>query len=70
MNINEKIYPIAYTLPAGQVHPLCYLGFPAAWKVDLLEIARKNNPRFKDEYGLPTNALKNWWTAGWTALLC
>ena len=24
----------------------------------MLDIARKNNPRFKDEYGLPTNALK------------
>ena len=32
--------------------------FPEHWKEALLEIARKNNPRFKDEYGLPTNALK------------
>lgn len=28
------------------------------WYTRVLDIARKNNPRFKDEYGLPTNALK------------
>ena len=56
--MNNKIYPLAYTLAPGQSCTLYYLGFPEHWKEALLEIARKNNPRFKDEYGLPTNALK------------
>ena len=55
--MNNKIYPLAYTLAPGQSCILYYLGFPEHWKEALLEIARKNNPRFKDEYGLPTNAL-------------
>ena len=55
---NNKIYPLAYKLSPGQTCTLYYLGFPEAWKVSLLDIARKNNPRFKEEYGLPTNALK------------
>ena len=62
--MNDKIYPLAYKLSPGQTHTLYYLGFPQTWKTALLDIARKNNPRFKDEYGLPTNALKrlvdNW----------
>ena len=56
--MNNKIYPLAYTLAPGQSCTLYYLGFPEHWKEALLEIAHKNNPRFKDEYGLPTNALK------------
>lgn len=56
--MNNKIYPLAYTLAPSQSCTLYYLGFPEHWKEALLEIARKNNPRFKDEYGLPTNALK------------
>lgn len=56
--MNNKIYALAYTLAPGQSCTLYYLGFPEHWKEALLEIARKNNPRFKDEYGLPTNALK------------
>ena len=56
--MNNKIYPLAYTLAPGQSCTLYYLGFPARWKEVLLDIARKNNPRFKDEYGLPTNTLK------------
>ena len=56
--MNNKIYPLAYTLAPSQSCTLYYLGFPEHWKEVLLEIARKNNPRFKDEYGLPTNALK------------
>lgn len=56
--MNDKIYPLAYKLAPGQTCTLYYLGFPQAWKATLLDIARKNNPRFKDEYGLPTNALK------------
>lgn len=56
--MNDKIYPIAYRLMPGQMQTLHYLSFPAAWKATLLEIAQKNNPKFKDEYGLPTNALK------------
>lgn len=56
--MNNKIYPLAYKLSPGQTCTLYYLGFPQTWKVTLLDIARKNNPRFKDEYGLPTNALK------------
>lgn len=56
--MNDKIYPLAYKLSPRQTCTLYYLGFPEAWKAALLDIARKNNPRFKDEYGLPTNALK------------
>lgn len=56
--MNDKIYPLAYKLSPKQNRTLYYLGFPESWKTDLLNIARKNNPRFKDEYGLPTNALK------------
>lgn len=56
--MNGKIYPLAYKLSPGQTCTLYYLGFPQTWKATLLDIARKNNPRFKDEYGLPTNALK------------
>jgi hypothetical protein len=56
--MNDKIYPLAYKISPGQTCPLYYLGFPQTWKAALLDIARKNNPRFKDEYGLPTNALK------------
>ena len=69
--MNDKIYPIAYTLAPGLVRPLYYLGFPAAWKAELVEIARANSPRFKDEYGLPTNALKKMvdsWMEGVIAL--
>lgn len=57
-NMNNKIYPLAYKLSPGQTCTLYYLGFPQTWKAALLDIARENNPRFKDEYGLPTNALK------------
>ena len=56
--MNNKIYPLAFMLAPGQSCNLYYLGFPEHWKEALLDIARKNNPRFKDEYGLPTNALK------------
>ena len=56
--MNDKIYPLAYKLSPGQTCTLYYLGFPQTWKATLLDIARKNNPHFKDEYGLPTNALK------------
>lgn len=56
--MNDKIYPLAYTLSPGQTCTLYYLGFPKTWKSALLDIAQKNNSRFKDEYGLPTNALK------------
>ncbi len=54
----NPIYPAAYTIAPNQVERLYYLGFPEAWKKELLVIAQKNNPRFKSEYGLPTNALK------------
>lgn len=68
---NSNIYPLAYKLSPEQTCTLYYLGFPETWKESLLEIARKNNPRFKDEYGLPTNALKklvNSWMMGIIAL--
>lgn len=55
---NNNIYPLAYKLSAGYTCTLYYLGFPMMWKESLLEIARKANSKFKDEYGLPTNALK------------
>lgn len=56
--MNHKIYPLAYKLSPKQTCALYYLGFPASWKAALLNIARKTNPKFKNEYGLPTNALK------------
>ncbi len=56
--MNHKIYPLAYKLSPKQTCTLYYLGFPASWKTTLLNIARMKNPKFKDEYGLPTNALK------------
>ena len=56
--MNNKIYPLAFMLAPEQSCNLYYLGFPEHWKEVLLDIARKRNPRFKDEYGLPTNALK------------
>lgn len=70
-NKNNKIYPLAYKLYPEQTCTLYYLGFPETWKEALLDIARKSNPRFKDEYGLPTNALKklvNSWMMGVIAL--
>lgn len=69
--MSNKIYPLAYKLSPGQTCMLYYLGFPDAWKASLLDIARKNNPRFKDEYGLPTDSLKklvNSWMEGIIAL--
>lgn len=56
--MNNKIYPLAFTITPGQSRRLYYLGFPESWKAALLDIVRKHNPRFKDEYGLPTNSLK------------
>ena len=70
--MNNKIYPLAYKLSPGQTITLYYLGFPESWKTILLDIAHKNNPRFKDEYGLPTNALKKLvdsWMEGVIALV-
>lgn len=55
---NNPIYPVAYTIVHNQRQKLYYLGFPESWKKELLMIAQKNNPRFKSEYGLPTNTLK------------
>ena len=55
---NNPIYPVAYTIKHNQVRKLYYLGFPEKWKKELLVIAQKNNPKFKSEYGLPTNTLK------------
>ena len=55
---NNPIYPVAYTIKHNQVRKLYYLGFPKKWKDELLVIAQKNNPKFKSEYGLPTNTLK------------
>lgn len=56
--MSDKIYPLAYKLSPGQTCMLYYLGFPDTWKASLLEIARNNNPHFKDEYGLPTDPLR------------
>ena len=55
---NNPIYPVAYTIKHNQVRKLYYLGFPEKWKKELLIIAQKNNPKYKSEYGLPTNTLK------------
>lgn len=69
--LNNPIYPVAYTIVPNQMRKLYYLGFPSSWKNELLMIAQKNNPRFKSEYGLPTNALKKMidsWMDGIVAL--
>lgn len=69
--MNDKIYPLAYQLLPGQICTLYYLAFPEIWKQKLLEIARANSPKFKDEYGLATNALKKLvdsWMEGIVAL--
>ena len=68
---NNPIYPVAYTIKHNQVRKLYYLGFPEKWKKELLVIAQKNNPKFKNEYGLPTNTLKKMidsWMDGIVAL--
>jgi len=56
--MNHNIYPLAYSLPAGQSCKLYFLGFPTEWKSDLLDIARQSNPKFKADHSLPTEALK------------
>lgn len=56
--MSNTIYPLAYKLIPGQVCTLTYLGFPQKWKEALLNIARKKSVTFKEEYGLPTDALK------------
>lgn len=56
--MGNLIYPLAWQPKPDLTGKLYYLGFPLAWKAELLEIARRNNPRFKDEHGLPTNSLK------------
>lgn len=69
--MNDKIYPLAYTLSPSQTCTLYHVGFPAQWKEALLDLARKNNPRFQDTYGLPTKPLKTLienWMAGIIAL--
>lgn len=68
---HNPIYPVAYTIKHNQVRKLYYLGFPEKWKKELLVIAQKNNPKFKNEYGLPTNTLKKMidsWMDGIVAL--
>lgn len=69
--MSNKIFPLAYHLLPDQVQTLYYLGFPKEWKLELLEIAKKAKPGFRDEYGLPTNALKklvDGWLEGIIAL--
>ncbi len=69
--MSDKIYPLAYQLVPGQSCTLYYLSFPEKWKQKLFEIARANSPKFKEEYGLPTNALKKLvdsWIEGIVAL--
>lgn len=68
---HNPIYPVAYTIKHNQVRKLYYLGFPEKWKKELLVIAQKNNPKFRNEYGLPTNTLKKMidsWMDGIVAL--
>jgi hypothetical protein len=70
--MNKKIYPLAYKLSPNQTCTLYYLGFPASWKEELLEIAKKANSTFNEgEHSLPTYALKklvNSWMEGIVAL--
>ena len=54
----KPIYPMAYKIKPGRVETIYYMGFPAAWKQELISIARANNPNFKIEFGLPTHALQ------------
>ncbi len=52
------IFPMAYSIKTGYTAKLYYVGFPEKWKNELIKIAKENNPRFKIEFGLPTNALQ------------
>jgi len=54
----KPIYPMAYKIKPGRVETIYYMGFPSAWKQELINIARANNPNFKIEFGLPTHALQ------------
>ncbi len=54
----KPIFPMAYKIKPDQVETIYYLGFPSSWKEDLIKLAKANNPKFKIEYGLPTNALQ------------
>ncbi len=69
--MSDKIYPLAYQPLPEQTCRLYYLAFPRRWKETLLEIARANSPKFKEEYGLPTKPLKiliDSWMEGVAAL--
>ena len=54
----KPIFPMAYRIKPGRVETIYYLGFPSAWKRELIAIARSNNPKFKIEFGLPTHTLQ------------
>lgn len=54
----KPIFPMAYRIKPGKEETIYYLGFPSAWKQELISIARADNPRFKIEFGLPTHALQ------------
>lgn len=54
----KPIYPMAYKIKPGRVETIYYIGFPSAWKQELINIARANNSKFKIEFGLPTHALQ------------
>lgn len=54
----KPIYPMAYKIKPGRVETIYYMGFPFAWKQELISIERAKNPKFKIEFGLPTHALE------------
>ncbi|MCD7872667.1 MAG: DUF3962 domain-containing protein [Clostridiales bacterium] len=54
----KPIFPMAYKIKPNQKKRIYYLGFPSSWKKALIELAKANAPKFKIEYGLPTNALQ------------
>lgn len=54
----KPIFPMAYRIKPGRVETIYYLGFPSAWKQELISITKTNNPKFKIEFGLPTHTLQ------------
>lgn len=57
--MSTNIYPMAYIPNDQMVCKLYYVGFPKAWKAELIEIEKITKQRWDGAYALPTYALKN-----------
>lgn len=54
----KPIFPMAYRIKPNQVRKIYYLGFPSSWKEELIKIAKDNNPKFENKYGLRKDTLQ------------